>query len=238
MSDIKGILSRLHNMKKLSERPGTPEEAAAAIAKMQSLMDKHNITEAELEAAGEIERGTPVHEEFNLGAALEWRRTILGALAKANNCAVLFNASGKGSHIFGKEANIAVATAMYDYLVMAVNRLADDGWEKSNEVLFYPGSARGWKHAFRVGAANTVANRIIENWQKTQMGAGRAGEIMVADLSDAEKMMRDLFNVRSVRKKMPTSSGLGLMAGAEAGRGVNLDAQVGGRSRNLKELGS
>lgn len=237
MSDIKGILNKLADMKRLSERPGTPGEAAAAVAAMQRLMEKHNVTQAELEAAGTIEKGTPIHEKYDIGATLEWRRALLSALAGANNCAALYDRKSI-IHLFGKEEGIAVTTAMFEYLVLSINRLADSGWEESHEAMVYPGAQRSWKHAFRVGAALTIAKRIREQAQKSRGEAGRSGEIMVADLTDAERLMNKLFRTQSTRRSMKTSSSRGQYAGREAGNGVNLDSQIKSGKRGYKELGS
>lgn len=237
-NDMQGIMRKLANMKKLAERPGTPEEAAAALAAIQKLMTKWSITEAELIAAGEIEAGATIHEEMTVGSNLQWRKVVMQALAHANNCAIVFAASGPGCHVFGKEHNVAVTTGMFEYLVQAINRLANDGWQDSSARQIDPSAKRTWKHSFRVGAGTTIAKRIRLQAAEARHDAGKANALMVADKSEADLMMKEMFGrTRSSRTNMQHRSAEGARSGAAAGGKVSLHGQVhGGTTRSHKAL--
>src|SRR5690606_19113532 len=115
-------------IKALIERPSTEGEAAAAMAALQKLMLKHNLTQFDIDAAGQEQGNGYLHEEFNLGTTMSWRKHLINAIARATFCDVVFPPKGATRFLIGEEHNLIVVREMYEYLVEAVMRLADEEW--------------------------------------------------------------------------------------------------------------
>lgn len=210
--DMNQIMKKIGDLQNLADRPGTPEEAAAALMQIQKLMAKYRISQEELEAAGESE------------------------IAKANGCQVLGDRSSGTIrfHIFGREQGVAATIAMYQYLVKTIDRLANEYWLEDMSPW---DTARRFKRSFRVGASFTVGKRITEQAKGAYQGLAKGTEIVSVDLADAKRLMNDMFGpTQSRRITMNSSSSLGMAFGKQAGEGINIDSQVSSGKGHTKAL--
>jgi hypothetical protein len=225
------ILDKIARLKGLAERPGTPEEAAAALAAIQRLMIKHNLDQAEVDAAGRNEERGFEQEGFDLGAAMNWRRNLLQAICKYTFCDVVFAPAGRRAHIVGERHNIEIVKGMYDYLVTEVMRLADTGWGALPAAEQAETKIRRWKNAFRIGAGSTLQTRLREQFEEQKRAEGEDAVNALVVVKDAAlaQAVSDFFpKTKTTRSRASLSDANGYLAGQLAGFGINLAAQIEG----------
>ena len=185
-------------------------------------MLEHQISEACLdtrvaEPIGEhtIESGQRV---------VSWKGSIAYGVAQSYGCFMYWKRAAVT--IVGRESDVAAVRYTYQYLVRVVGRLADEAWKATQTYE----SVRRWKHAFRVGAAQTIKQRLIgarrENLsqQRSQAKTPEATEalVRVANADEAvavyyQELSQDFTNVRT-----SASSHWGYSAGIQAGQSVQL----------------
>lgn len=158
------IIDRIRKLLELSKSTNE-HEAAAAAARATELMRKHEIDQAVLAATAPGE--TPPEEIITDGIGKEqgkstsWRVLIGQGVAAATGCRQ-WSAGGR-MNAMGTKSAVGTWNYLCQYLAREVDRLAGERWSA-------PGSwetracntARGWKNAFRVGAAQVIRTRLIE----------------------------------------------------------------------------
>ena len=229
--EMRTILDKIAKLKTLAERPGTPEEAVAAIAAIQRLMLKHNMSEAQVDGATRNDERGFVKEEYDIGAAMIWRRLLLISIARYTFCEVVFAYSGRGANIIGEKHNIAAVKGLYEYLVDAVMRLADESWDKLDRWDRDNAKVRRWKNAFRIGAGDALRRRLKEQFeaQKKEAGESSVNALVVVNNAALRTAVKEFFpRIQSSKTQPGMSDGNGYGAGLVAGRSVNLAKQIEG----------
>lgn len=239
MDDIMGRLARI---KTLAENAGTPGEAAAASAMLSKLLMKHNLSKSDIVDVTDQDSQEYGKFDFDLGSSLSWRKILIQTLADTTFCYTVFNHKGSHVNIIGQDHNVTVVKAMYEYLTSAIDRLADQGWKEVDSYEKQFVSGRAWKNAHRMGSTRTIRDRLREIYQENLAQQKASGDIdsnaLVAVRDDLKNAVARYFpRLRSVSTNGRVSSGSGLAAGREAGRGVGLEKQVGrGRVSATKAL--
>lgn len=165
MHDTK-ITDKIRKLLALANGNTTPEEAAAAIAQAQRLMDKYRIDEAAVIAAQMAESGmdvdltvdTAVVETIS-GRWPGWKSMLLRELAEANGCVSYFSRVGTQTRIcvVGTEAGRAATTYMYHYLAGYHGDQGEIGRVTRRHAA---GKGRSWANSFRVGMVTTITQRV------------------------------------------------------------------------------
>jgi len=131
-------------------------EAAVAMAMAQRLMDKHNLSIAELgveEAEGLEEQVIKDGESlFAAGRISSWKDNLANYLATANSCRIIkwshqgYTRGGeRGSKlvIYGRPSDIAMVRFMLAYAITQLSRFAPKGMGKVYSNSWYLGAVRG-----------------------------------------------------------------------------------------------
>lgn len=223
------ILDKIARLKTLAERPGTPEEAVAAIAAIQRLQLRHNLTEAQIATADRNDvQGIDV-TAYDIGGNNGWRKNLMHVIAKYSFCAAVFDQSGRRVSIFGEQHNVQIAIGLYEYLVDAINRLADEGWlAPEPQLLGQTGqtTARRWKNAFRVGADATMRLRFKEQQRENVADTGTSALVLHNDAALRSAVMRHFPRTRNTSNGAGYSDAHGIAAGKRAAHGISLAAQI------------
>lgn len=230
-TNMDSIMKRLAHLKALADNPGTEAEATEAVAAIQRLIRKHNLSEAQVNAA---QRKTSDYEMLEIPGfpAAEWRRTILSALVKTTQCVVVWK-QREGTQtpvIFGQHHNIASVIAMNDYLGAAAERLGDEGWWDLSLHERRETTARRWKHAFRTGCSLRIAERLLEAMREAEaQETSQEHGLMVVEVDNINAKIRKTFSNLIQRQAVMHHSDLGAHArGYEAGETVGLHKHVRG----------
>lgn len=248
------IIDRIRKLLELSKSTNE-HEAANAAARAAELMRKHEIDQAVLAATAPGE--TPPEEIITdgigdkEGKSTSWRVLIGQGVAAATGCRQW--SDGGRMQAMGTRSAVGTWNYLCQYLAREVDRLADAGWAA------YPFSAlpgagrntRAWKNAFRVGAAQVIRTRLIE--QARSSAASRRADVTAAAAAvidpstglppnstqalaiidrDAARVTAE-YEAMAKRERFVTrkigrvSSSGGYAAGRDAGATVNLGAGGG-----------
>lgn len=141
-----------------------PEEAAAAAAKAQELIDRHrlNIATAQLDEAATVESDEPIedfsHDPLFPGERTldRWKGHLSIVIAKLNQCFAYTN--GGAVNLVGRASDVQTARYFISYLTAEIERLANAKCR---------GTSRSYWNNFRLGAAETVCQRLKDQRQQT-----------------------------------------------------------------------
>lgn len=150
------------------KRGSTEEEAALYAAKVQELLQTHGLTMAEIEARGEStgEDGKRAENRTDRRALFKWQQELMAALADNFFCYHMVKTveahdgrklrKSKQHVLIGRWVNVQTAINMYDYLVKAIRRAAEDhGYDHANNEKQH--------HMFLEGATSRLRVRL---WQQ------------------------------------------------------------------------
>ena len=131
-------------------------EAASAMGYAQALMDKHNLSVAEL-TVDEIGEEAVIKDGeslFTAGRITSWKELLAGHLAEANACRLikwthqgrkLGGKRGSSINIYGRPSDIAIVRFLLAYAVTQLSRFAPKGLGHEYSNSWYLGAVRGIK---------------------------------------------------------------------------------------------
>lgn len=247
--ELRIILDRLVGLQARIERASTPEEAAAAASLLQAQMAKYNLSAMELRSrtdkhgAGSGRAGRKASEGFanapvdfgsSTGWLTDWKTWILQSVAEANyGTTVLHTRPGQPTQatIIARDTSILYIVSMYEYLMEAVRRMANESFEQYGKAVKATKSEyrlRKWKSSFYLGAANKIRERLM--WERTEqekLAGASAGALVTLEDAQLDKAIDELFpNLRKRQPKTVSVDYAGYEHGQKAGDRVNLDPQI------------
>lgn len=213
------ILEKIQKCLELARRGSTEGEAAAAMAKVQALLAKHNLSLAEVESHGQKPEDYVRNEA---GRLQPWQRYIWNGVAKLYFCS--FFTSGPNGIVIGKPSNITIVSSMATYVCQLGERLARSG---SND--------RAFRNSFKAGFAQRVSQRCHEEIKRAKenqvMDENTNRALILAPLYERTGKEIALFlanqGIRTTQKRSTSrySSAAGFNAGRSAGDSVSLRGQ-------------
>lgn len=183
-------------------------EAAAAAARAQALVRAHQLedwlaAEAELDADPITDgRDAPLEVARKIRT---WKLALAGALADANGLVawVWDRGDGKAVCLAGRARDREAALALWEALVRRIEWLSATAG---------PGRSRAWHEAFRIGAADAIADRLAA-----------VDEIARADLPSTSLARVD---ARSEAHRRALERWVAKHLGQGAGRAVRVNARA------------
>jgi hypothetical protein len=199
-------------------RGATEAEASLAAERIQDLLQKHNLTLAQVEAAGGESDGDVRREKRDTGrrAMYNYQRALLAALADNNFCIhrvassfVPDDSHGRkttklinGEHVtgyyekrhvlVGRAMNVRVTQDTYDYLLQAMRRAADEAG--------HAGGMRRTKSDFYDGCVSRLTERLAEKViqakkesERAARGNGTHKELALSDVYGTEADLNNDF---------------------------------------------
>jgi len=128
------ILARIRKLLDLqenAEKIGSEGEAYAAAQAVHRLLTLYNLTIDEV-PLGEEKMSIDITETEMFSYANgygTWKRDLLTVICMFNFCECLMNSFTKRMSIVGEKQNVIIVRQLYDYLVKAFKRLAQEKWE-------------------------------------------------------------------------------------------------------------
>lgn len=164
MADVTKIATLINKLLTLAKDSGATEaEASLAAEKAQALMTEHNLSMANIEAAGGLtgDDGKRVKDGVDNRASYKWQRTLMAALAELNFCYCKeefkyhrHTTSFDGYQLIGRAANVASARVMFEYLLSTIDRLAKAEVQDPGQYF------TRYAHSFKEGCADRVIERL------------------------------------------------------------------------------
>lgn len=154
---MSGVIDKVRKLLRLAESPNA-NEAAAAAAKAQSLIDEHNLSTAllALDGAENTQPDEEIEDFGAKGAPLDaqpvlhrWRATLAGTIARANSCRI-YNNHGSLA-LVGRPSDAETVRYLFAYLAREVERLC----EKDGR-----GCGRTWRNNYRLGVVDTIMRKL------------------------------------------------------------------------------
>lgn len=166
-------LSKVQKLLKLTDSPNA-NEAAAAAATAQAIMDKYNIEKSVAEAEAVTEE---VEEEIRNFAHVEegeldgegrnrstWRTQLAATVARHNSCSVFLSTRYRNGQrlstveIVGRPSDVGTTRYLFSWLRDEIERLA---------VRESKGMGKTWGLNFRLGCIDTISQKLSESRRKT-----------------------------------------------------------------------
>lgn len=223
---INALMEKLEALQRLSSS-SNPNEAALAAAKMQELCTKYNIDVESVKGFDtEAQKEDYQTEVASLADSLfliNWRRTLLGIIAKHNFCHAFYFDNTARMKIFGQPHNIRITIYLYTYISKELYRLAHSGlWTKDVEKHGHINHVV-WERSFYAGAVNVIYQRLEEGRAKWNQNVHSRSIISVLN-HDLDQAFRMLYEVKSVNHASAVSR-----VGYESGwrEGSNLEINPG-----------
>lgn len=240
------ILNLIAKLKALASNNPNEEEAALAGARMQQLIDRYKIEQAELFDIGEDDEPETGCDEFYTEEGKRfsrWKLDLGYRLAEFNNCRAVRSQghytwdaeSGcrvlhpAKMEIVGTKENIAACKYVFMYLFREIERLSAIALEKYNRLTGTKGG-KSFANAFKAGAVTTIIKRLKEQKERTKVEAGTAMVLFDKEAAAARDWMDKNMNTSKSNCATQVTSGAGYAAGKKAGGRVHLG---GGNSGSL-----
>lgn len=243
-NDKASIKEKLAKLLRLAEKAGTAEEAAAAAGKAAELALQYGIDLNSVDP----DSNPKVNQEELEDPVDNWEISLASAVAKLNAARVIIWTRG-GEHkirFYGRNACAISARLMHEYLTSTVLRLNRQAALKRKGTT--SAERRRFREAFRVGAMNTLCQRLHERYEQLRAegmanSGGTGSALVVAGFFDQEAaaledyMAKNHPNLRSGSFRTNVRDINGLAQGMAAAKGISLNRQTTGTSSNLKRIG-
>ena len=236
------ILTKIKKLQAMTtERGATPEEAASAAAKAQSLLFEYNLSQSDVdtrEQAGPDPYGKvdTILEGANRNT-VQWRRSLLYVIAKHNFCTAVTLPNTTKMSVVGKRSNVETVLYLNAVLVREIERLAIDA---ARTVL---SNRAGYMVSFCRGAVSTIHARLAEQQRQSEAAAtmhtnakGQTNAVAIRTMSqELTKAEKHFFpNLVTRRTRSTIRSADGYTSGQRAGQGIGLHRGIGaGRPAGL-----
>ena len=175
MSTSAKILDRIEKLLRMAADCSSPNEAAIAANRAQKLMEKYQISEADV-VLDELKTGVGMGtENVTFGKQMPtYQNHLLVAVAKFHECEVVGTrvGSAKAATFRGYKYDVQAAVYTFKFLTSTIEKLCNSNWIEYKAL---GGSEHGkrWKDSFRKGAAAAVMEtlrKLAKENNKTEVG--------------------------------------------------------------------
>lgn len=233
MSDINSVIDKVKKLQRLATSSNI-NEAAAAAAAANKLIDSYRIQESDLEIEDEFSI-VEQDEDFIYKSkkVTKWKYSLLSKLAKHYGCA-LFNNAAYDSHrkesryqLFGQRSDIAICKYMFNYLQLECVRLSN---------LEAKGKGRIFVNSYCNGFVAGIVEQL--NASRVELSKSASTQAMIKINSrekDAFKLMQEKipnlkFSTKSFSSITDTNAfHSGMNKGKSLHLGSSLNSSVGGK---------
>lgn len=233
------IVGRIRKLLELSRNNTSAEEAALAAARAQDMMFKYQIGESDLDITSQERVAESTTDGTVMQSSRErrevWKGVLANTIARAFGCKC-YTSRGLGEvriQIFGLTSAVQTVNYMFNYLVLEINRLADEAHRNSGAGVH----GKTFKNSFRMGAINSISSRLAEQTRAQQaVVAARvaSGSTAIAlyktdqeRVEDEYKTLAKKLNLRSAAAPAPIRSVSAYHQGVAAGRSIGLGGGKG-----------
>lgn len=217
-----------------------PNEAAAAAAKAQEIMDRYKLSGDSLNLEGNAPEEKVIHcpqDPLERDANARWKGFLAVSISKANQCQV-YATSGTYC-LIGRPSDMQAVRYLYAWLVQEVQRLTD---------AHCVGCGRTYRNNFSIGCTETIGEKLREQRKQTveavkaeAFGNEKALVLVQNSLAkiakqeqDVEQYARSVLKIRKGRTSRTTYDHSARQAGREAGKSINIASRTSLGGGNLR----
>lgn len=219
----------LDKIRKLYALAGStnPNEASAALAAADALVQKYRVEQAELGERPKFSLGSDIVESRR---AHLWRLIILGSLCSRYAChGIRYH---DGIRLWGAEDDVAIVRVLYDRICIQVDALASRN---------AAGKGRLFAASYRTGIADTVSNMLEVPAVGPRMGLGATSTALARLETKGERSYAALRETMAIEKFRPPESHIdpgALEAGRKDGKHVHLGEELSGAPKGALPAGA
>lgn len=231
---ISPIVDRVQKLLALS-KSDNPNEAAAAAAAANKLIDQYRLSEADLEIQGQAEE--PLEEDegyiYESGKITRWKSNLVMELVSHYGLYVWNdNYWPKGRQVsryrlVGRKSDITIAKYMFSWLVLECQRLAD---------LYAKGQGRVYVASYCSGFVNGVTEQLKASRKEVQAEASAGALVKINERSELAKLFaKSLHNNLVTRKSYShgQTDREAFASGQVSGRNIHLGQSLGAGGAKL-----
>jgi hypothetical protein len=194
--DTASLLDRVRKLLALANSPNV-HEASLAAARAQDLIETHRLTgllaaEAQTDA-NPVEDGAA--QPLEVGRRVrKWKQSLAAQLAEMNGC-IAYMVGERGDQrllLAGRADDRAVVMEVWAWLVQRIEWLSATNGE---------GRDRAWHDAFRVGASETIVERMQQARLNAHVAFGSAALAKVEPLLQKRALATREFADKNLRLK-------------------------------------
>jgi hypothetical protein len=211
------IIEKIRKLRALAQSDNV-NEAAAAAAAAERLIQEHNFSEAELQSPDTDE--AILSDHLDMGARVAgWKSILLRALADAYQCAGVLNRRTQRYIFYGRPKDIETFRYQYAFFTVEIERLAQRHTK---------GKGRGYAASFRLGAAVAICDALRETTREAR-NVATSSALAVVDNRAAAARQRMLSQHTRLRSggRVGASDTRAYEAGKQAGAGINRHTAIG-----------
>ncbi len=231
------ILRKIEKLNAKAQGASTEAEASAFAAKVQELLDKHNLEMRDLEKANVDFEITEEHylqsHDFPM-----WKQWVAIATAELYFCKLMTTTSSSLQHnrlkrkvklIFvGKEHNAKIAKSMTEYFFNSIDSMAQRA---------YPGEKhrRHFAHGCGVRLTKRIHEKTNQRKDTTPINAGRLPMVVQQELA----LIDDYLEKQGIKTKeymLDKENSLIAGHGYQKGNEISLDEQIYGSQTKKKQI--
>jgi hypothetical protein len=130
-------------------------------------------------------------EVVNLNSHENWRRELLGRIARQNFCRTVILRQTSMA-IIGELVNTQAVQAMYAYVVPQLEKLASSWYQ----IYRYQGGdvpARTWKNNFFLGAVVTIGERLVDEQRAFEAASNACRSLIVVKDRDLREAVQGFY---------------------------------------------
>lgn len=152
------IISRVQKLLSLAHNNTNLNEASAAAAAAQKMIEQYNLDMAQIAAnngedaiSGEeiSKEHTPLYRGRN---AITWKSSLADVISRSNHCRVFL--TGGDIHLVGKKTNVELTRFVYSYVSNEIERLCSIAMKANS------GAGKGYSNNFKLGAVSAVRDNL------------------------------------------------------------------------------
>lgn len=208
------VIELIQKLLALSTSPNE-HEAAAAMAKAQELLLKHNLDMASVTAPTEEQKDDldMINEIVDFDKIESWQSTLLNSISKRNFVHLIRVSTGYRTaefHILGRRSNVKAVETMYNWLEPQILRLiAKSGYK------------RGEKISYAMGIISTIGKKLDEQIGTYQQNNPSSRALIVNVQKETDTWYKDQYPHTTSRSVNINHSGA-YSHGRSDGHGVSV----------------
>lgn len=231
-------LQKLFAFKEGAERIGSLHEAENAAIRIQEILVKYNITEAD--ARNQKEKSDVMHKIYKLGQRWkknegEWITQLFIALCQYNFCQVIrFQHRHKQFEnlmLIGKEFNIDVIIYAADQFIDRLRPMSKAAWENYNGF----DKKNRYIRSYFLGAVVGIRDKLQKEWQELQKQNPNAKAIILSNEEALNHYVNDNVGKTKEKRFRGSDSYDGFQKGRRDGNNMSIHRGVNSNTdkRNL-----
>lgn len=237
------IIERIQKLLSLSKNNANPNEAANAAALADKLINRHQLSMAEIQATSHEQipvgkHNTPIYSSCRRTA---WKAHLASSLARHYDCALYISYGYEGKNktsnytLVGRNEDCEIAIFMFNWITNEIERLA-----KKNA----SGLGHNYSQTYCEGAGVGIIEKLRsekENLRTEARAEGKGSALVLLDnkaIEAARKLDQLCPNLRRTAELSGASNknAMAFSSGREAGKSMNIGKGLAGASKTASLL--